>query len=48
MPNQCWEADVTHWHLAHGGGVEILNINDDHSRAAIASLARRRIGGPAS
>jgi transposase InsO family protein len=46
LPNQCWQADVTHWHLAHGGGVEILNIIDDHSRLAIASLVRRRIGGP--
>ena len=46
LPNQCWQADVTHWHLAAGGGVEILNILDDHSRLAIASLARRTIGGP--
>ena len=46
LPNQCWQADVTHWHLAHGGGVEILNIIDDHSRLAIASLARRTISGP--
>jgi transposase InsO family protein len=46
LPNQCWQADVTHWHLAHGGGVEILNIIDDHSRLAIASLARRTIGAP--
>jgi transposase InsO family protein len=46
LPNQCWQADVTHWHLAHGGGVEILNILDDHSRLAIASLARRTISGP--
>ena len=46
MPNQRWQADVTHWHLAHGGGVEILNIIDDHSRLVIASRAQRRIGGP--
>ncbi|MGH3554419.1 MAG: IS481 family transposase, partial [Mycobacterium sp.] len=46
LPNQCWQADVTHWHLAAGGGVEILNILDDHSRAVIASAARRTIGGP--
>src|ERR1700745_3721088 len=46
LPNQCWQADVTHWHLAAGGGVEILNIIDDHSRLAIASLARGCIGGP--
>ena len=41
MPNQCWQADVTHWHLADGGGVEILNLLDGHSRLAIARLARR-------
>jgi hypothetical protein len=29
LPNQCRQADVTHWHLAAGGGVEILNIIDD-------------------
>jgi transposase InsO family protein len=46
LPNQCWQADVTHWHLAAGGGVEILNIIDDHSRLAIATLARRTVGGP--
>ena len=40
MPNQCWQADVTHWHLADGTSVEILNIIDDHSRLAIASHAR--------
>jgi hypothetical protein len=41
-----WQADVSHWHLAHGGGIEILNILDDHSRLAIANLPRRTIGGP--
>lgn len=46
LPNQCWQADVTHWHLAAGGGVEILNILDDHSRLALASLVRRSISGP--
>jgi len=46
LPNQRWQADVTHWHLAHGGGAEILNIIDDHSRLAVANLARRTITGP--
>jgi transposase InsO family protein len=40
MPNQCWQADVTHWQLADHTDVEILNIIDDHSRLAIASHAR--------
>ena len=45
QPNQCWQADATHWHLADNSSVEILNIIDDHSRLAIASIARRTITG---
>ena len=32
LPNECWQMDVTHWPLANGNDVEILNIIDDHSR----------------
>jgi transposase InsO family protein len=46
QPNQRWQADTTHWHLADGTEVEILNILDDHSRLALASTARRTITGP--
>ena len=28
--NQRWQADLTHWQLADGTPVEILNIEDDH------------------
>jgi transposase InsO family protein len=45
QPNQLWQADVTHWQLANGAGVEILNIIDDHSRLAIASIARPTVTG---
>ena len=31
-PNECWQADITHWHLAAGTRVEILDFLDDHSR----------------
>jgi transposase InsO family protein len=41
QPNQRWQADLTHWRLADGSEVEILNILDDHSRVCIASVARR-------
>ena len=41
MPNERWQADITHWRLAEGTDVEILNILDDHSRLLVASLARR-------
>lgn len=40
QPNELWQADITHWQLADGTGVEVLNILDDHSRLAIAAVAR--------
>jgi transposase InsO family protein len=40
MPNERWQADITHWKLAGGGDVEILNVLDDHSRLLLASTAR--------
>ena len=46
LPNQCWQADVTHWRLADHSEIEILNILDDHSRVALASLARPTMTGP--
>jgi transposase InsO family protein len=39
MPNERWQLDITHWRLANGREVEILNIIDDHSRLAVASRA---------
>jgi transposase InsO family protein len=39
LPNECWQADVTHWALADGTDIEILNILDDHSRLLVASRA---------
>jgi transposase InsO family protein len=40
LPNECWQADITHWPLAAGGEVEILNVIDDHSRLLVGSTAR--------
>jgi transposase InsO family protein len=40
LPNERWQLDVTHWALADGTGVEILNIIDDHSRLAVGSDTR--------
>jgi transposase InsO family protein len=37
LPNECWQADTTHWVLADGTEVEILNVLDDHSRLLVAS-----------
>jgi len=46
QPNERWQADTTHWHLADGTGVEILNIIDDHSRLDLVSKARPTTTGP--
>ncbi|OBH04414.1 MULTISPECIES: IS481 family transposase [unclassified Mycobacterium] len=47
QPNECWQADITHWQLAGpdmtaatGAPIEILNILDDHSRKALTCTAR--------
>ena len=40
LPNERWQADLTHWKLAGGTEVDILNILDDHSRLVVASHAR--------
>jgi transposase InsO family protein len=40
LPNELWQADITHWPLAGGPEVEILNILDDHSRLLTGSTAR--------
>jgi transposase InsO family protein len=39
LPNECWQADATHWRLRGGSSVEIVNVLDDHSRLFIASVA---------
>jgi transposase InsO family protein len=39
MPNQRWQLDITHWRLATGREVEILNVIDDHSRVCVAARA---------
>jgi transposase InsO family protein len=41
LPNELWQADITHWQLADGREVEILNILDDHSRLLVGATARR-------
>jgi transposase InsO family protein len=39
QPNERWQADITHWALADGTDVEILNMLDDHSRLCVDSHA---------
>lgn len=45
LPNECWQSDVTHWVLADGTEVEIINFEDDHSRLCIASRTVRTTTG---
>ena len=37
LPNECWQADITHWRLADDTEVEICNMLDDYSRVITAS-----------
>lgn len=37
QPNERWQLDITHWALAGGADVEILNQLDDHSRLCVGS-----------
>ena len=46
LPNQTWQSDFTHWQLANGRDVEILNWLDDHSRYLLAATAHRPVTGP--
>jgi len=39
LPNEMWQMDATHWQLSDGTDVEILNLEDDHSRFFLASVA---------
>jgi transposase InsO family protein len=46
LPNQMWQADATHWQLANGSDVEVLNLIDDHSRFCLASVAFPTVKAP--
>jgi transposase InsO family protein len=45
QPNECWQSDFTHWTLADGTDVEILNWLDDHSRYLLCCTAYQRVAG---
>jgi transposase InsO family protein len=47
LPNECWQADFTHYPLADGTDVEILTFLDDHARYALSVTAHRPVTGPA-
>jgi Integrase core domain len=39
QPNERWQSDFIHWHLAGGQEVEIVSWLDDHSRLALSVTA---------
>jgi transposase InsO family protein len=45
LPNELWQADTTHWRLADGTDVEILDLIDDHSRLLLAADVFRSVKG---
>jgi transposase InsO family protein len=45
QPNECWQSDFTHWRLADGSDVEILNWLDDHSRYLLGCTAHTPVTG---
>lgn len=47
QPNELWQSDFTHWRLADGTDVEILNWLDDHSRLLLSCTAHRPVTGAA-
>src|SRR5262252_4283353 len=49
LPNECWQADFTHYRLTRPDAspdVEILSWLDDCSRYALSVTAHRRVTGP--
>jgi transposase InsO family protein len=51
QPNECWQADFTHYRLTRPDGrpgrdTEILSWLDDHSRYALSVTAHHRVTGP--
>lgn len=45
QPNECWQSDFTHWRLADGTDVEIINWLDDHSRYLLHCTAHTPVTG---
>ena len=45
QPNECWQSDFTHWALADGSDVEILNWLDDPSRYLLGCTVFDRVTG---
>jgi len=46
LPNECWQADVTHVEVGGDVVFEVLNVIDDHSRLCVSSRAFVTVKGP--
>ena len=46
MPNECWQADITHIFLADGTRADVLDFLDDHSRYLLSITAASSFTGP--
>jgi transposase len=46
LPNERWQSDFIHWHLAGGRETEIVSWLDDHSRYALSVTAHPVTTGP--
>ena len=44
-PNELWQSDFTHWRLADGAEVELIDWLDDHSRFLLGCTACSRVSG---
>jgi transposase InsO family protein len=45
QPNETWQSDFTHWALADGTDIEILNWLDDHSRLLLSCTTHCPVTG---
>lgn len=45
MPNECWQADITHLYLADTTRIEVLDFPDDHSRYLLSITAAAAFSG---
>ena len=45
MPNECWQADITHLYLADTTRIEVLDFLDDHSRYLLSITAAAAFSG---
>lgn len=45
LPNECWQADFTHWRLTTGHDTEILLWLDDHSRFLLSATTHKPVTG---